>query len=178
MHLKNSTPESSFEDLSLNNPRFNESSQPRTAGAFVFTPLTVEPGNFPLFQNVWTIRHVLDEKSPLLKPKIRTAIKDHQGSWTADMCSNPQAVQNCIQFEKILVSFSGTSQLNASSVYSQKVYSSEDLFVGYDFENMLIIKPFGNVGVDEGKVSMIREQSHKIKGHERGSGTLQKTHKE
>jgi len=170
--FKMSTSEGSF-DAAQQSPspsHAKEYSHTRTAGAFVFTPLTVEPGNYPLFQNVWTIRHVLNDSSPLLKPKTRSAIKNHHGLWPADLCSNPQAVRNCIQFGKILVSFSGTSQLNASSVYSQHVYAFEDLFVGYEFENMLVMKPSRSISVNESNLSIVRqhEQSQKIMRHHRG----------
>jgi hypothetical protein len=137
---------------------FMESSHPRTAGAFIFTPLLVEPGTFPLFTNVITIRHRLDDKSPLLQPKTRSVIKRFHGSWPEDLCSNPEAVKKCIRFEKILVSFSGISQLNASSVYAQKVYTRDDLLVGVEFENLMVMKPFGCFVMDEKKVSNTQEQ--------------------
>ena len=150
--------ENSLSGQSPSRSRVHESSRPR-ASAFVFTPLKVEPNNYPLFQNVWTIRHVLDEKSPLLNPKIRNSIKKHPGYWSEDKCSSPEEVRHHIQFEKILVSFSGISQLNASPVYAQTVYDFKNLHVGYEFENMLV-KQWGNLAVEvkDDKVSAIKEQ--------------------
>ena len=124
----------------------------------IFAKLNVESLEHPFFKRVWNVRHVLDITSPLLKPEAKELIRINKGHWPEEL-NNATAVRASIYFDKILVSFSGTSNVDANSVYSQKVYNFEDMCVGYAFCNMLYRKPDGSIGVDHTLINDVKEQS-------------------
>ena len=101
----------------------------------------------PFFKRVWNVRHVLDATPPLLKPEARDLIRANGGHWPEEL-NNPTAVRTSIQFDQILVSFPGTSNVDANSVYSQNAYKFEDVYIGYAFCNMLFREANGSIGVD------------------------------
>ena len=124
----------------------------------IFAKLHVESSEHPFFKRVWNIRHVLDVSSPLLKPEAKDLMRANGGHWPEEL-NNAMAVRASIQFDQILVSFSGTSNVDANSVYSQNAYKFEDVCVGYAFCNMLYREPNGNIGVDQTLLNDVKEQS-------------------
>jgi hypothetical protein len=58
------------------------------------------------------------------------------GYWPRELNSY-DGVRAAVSFEQILVSMTGTSNADANTVYSQKVYDFADVSVGYRFANML-----------------------------------------
>merc|ERR1712238_276018 len=68
-------------------------------------------------------------------------------------------VRASINFDQILVSFSGTSNVDANSVYSQKNYGFDDVCVGYSFCNMLFHHKNGSIGVDHRLLNDVKEQT-------------------
>jgi hypothetical protein len=124
----------------------------------IFAKLNVESLEHPFFKRVWNIRHVLDVTSPLLKPEAKELIRINKGHWPEEL-NNATAVRASIYFDRVLVSFSGTSNVDANSVYSQKAYKFEDVCVGYAFCNMLFRESDGSIGVDHNLLNDVKEQS-------------------
>lgn len=124
----------------------------------IFAKLNMESLEHPFFKRVWNVRHVLDLTSPLLKQEAKELIRINNGHWPKEL-NNATAVRASIHFDQILVSFSGTSNVDANSVYSQKAYNFDDVCVGYAFCNMLYREPNGCIGVDQNLLSDVKEQT-------------------
>jgi len=123
----------------------------------VFAKLVVESMEHPFFNRVWTIRHVLDESSPILKQEAKELIRLNNGHWPEDL-NTAIGVRASINFTAILVSFSGTSNVDANSVYSQHAYTPMDIYIGYSFCNMLFRASDGSLGVDPRMLNVWEEQ--------------------
>jgi hypothetical protein len=124
----------------------------------IFSKLEVESPDHPFFKRAWTVCHKLDEYSPLLKTSTREAIKNHGGFWPPEL-NTADGVRSSIQFDQILVSFSGTSNADANSVYAQKVYEFVDMNVGYRFANLLYRDAHdGSLHVDARLINDVLEQ--------------------
>jgi hypothetical protein len=91
----------------------------------IFAKLELETPEHPFFKRVWTACHTLNAASPLLSTQIRRRIRENNGFWPSDL-NHYNHVRACIHFDQILVSLSGTSNADANSVYSQKVYDYVD----------------------------------------------------
>lgn len=123
----------------------------------IFAKLDFESQEHPFFKRLWLARHVIDHHSPLLKQEVKELVRIHGGHWPAEL-NNPEAVRASIHFDQILVSLSGTSNVDANSVYAQKVYDYVDLCVGFRFCNMLYRETDGSVGVDGTLLNDVTEQ--------------------
>lgn len=125
----------------------------------IFSKLEVESPDHPFFKRAWTACHKLDKYSPLLKTSAREAIKNNGGFWPPEL-NTAEGVRSSIQFDQILVSFSGTSNADANSVYAQKVYDFVDVNVGYRFANLLYRDLHdGSVHVDSRLINDVVEQA-------------------
>jgi len=124
----------------------------------IFAKLNVESMEHPFLKRVWTVRHVLDVTSPLVKPEVKELIRINKGHWPEEV-NSANAVRASIHFDQVLVSFSGTSNVDANSVYSQKAYTLNDINVGYAFCNMLFREKNGSIGVDHSLLNDVKEQS-------------------
>eukprot|EP00550_Attheya_septentrionalis_P012809 CAMPEP_0198306190 /NCGR_PEP_ID=MMETSP1449-20131203/58291_1 /TAXON_ID=420275 /ORGANISM="Attheya septentrionalis, Strain CCMP2084" /LENGTH=558 /DNA_ID=CAMNT_0044008739 /DNA_START=45 /DNA_END=1721 /DNA_ORIENTATION=+ len=125
----------------------------------LFCKLHVHAPDHPFFKRMWTIKHTLDGTSPLLTNKARKMLRQNKGcGWPEDL-NNYNAVRESIQFNKILVFMSGTSNASASSVYAQTTYGSIDLNVGYKFANALYRTEQGRIRVDTTLVNDVLEQN-------------------
>jgi hypothetical protein len=125
----------------------------------IFAKLEIETTDHPFFKRVWFVRHRLDVESPLLRNLARTMIKRNGGFWPSELNSY-QGVRAAVHFDKILVSMSGTSNADANSVYSQKVYELEDVLVGYRFVNQLYRDAVdGSLVVDTTLINDVMEQA-------------------
>ena len=102
----------------------------------IFSKLELESPDHPFFKRVWMVRHVIDQDSPLLRNHARQMVKANGGFWPQQL-NSAEAVRAAIHFDQILVSFSGTSNADANSVYSQKVYDYVDMNIGYRFVNQM-----------------------------------------
>eukprot|EP00544_Gedaniella_sp_CCMP2646_P003330 CAMPEP_0202510394 /NCGR_PEP_ID=MMETSP1361-20130828/53271_1 /ASSEMBLY_ACC=CAM_ASM_000849 /TAXON_ID=210615 /ORGANISM="Staurosira complex sp., Strain CCMP2646" /LENGTH=726 /DNA_ID=CAMNT_0049144655 /DNA_START=114 /DNA_END=2294 /DNA_ORIENTATION=+ len=124
----------------------------------IFAKLELETPEHPFFKRVWTARHTLNAKSPLLSTQIRRRIRENNGFWPSDL-NHYNHVRACIHFDQILVSLSGTSNADANSVYSQKVYDYVDVNVGYRFANVIYRDTGdGSLGVDHTIINDVLEQ--------------------
>lgn len=113
----------------------------------IFAKLDMDSFEHPFFKRVWLVRHVLDHHSPILKQEARELVRLHGGHWPREL-NNADGVRASIHFDQILVSLSGTSNVDSNSVYAQNVYDFCDLCVGYRFVNALFRDSDGSIGVD------------------------------
>ena len=102
----------------------------------IFSKLEVETPDHPFFKRMWTVRHKLDEFSPLLRSQARKMVQRNKGYWPQEL-NSAIGIRNAICFDQILVSMSGTSNADANSVYAQKAYTFQDVYIGYRFVNTL-----------------------------------------
>jgi len=99
----------------------DEDPSARLVTKHIFSKMLIEASDHPFFKRVWLARHVLDEHSPILKPKVRRLIRRNGGGWP-DRLNNYQSVRDSLRFNQILVSLNGVSNVSASDVYAQKIY--------------------------------------------------------
>ena len=102
----------------------------------IFSPFFVETPSHPFFKRVWIVRHRLDATSPFLKAKTKRLIAKNHGRWPRQL-NTWKKIKESIQFSQILCSFSGTSNSTGNSVFNQKMYTPEDMVVGYTFARIL-----------------------------------------
>ena len=135
----------------------DEDPSARLVSKRIFCKMPIEASDHPFFKRVWLARHVLDETSPILKPKARRQIRRNGGSWPDELCTW-NAIRNSLQFNQILVSLNGVSNVSASDVYAQKIYDFVDINVGYQFVNILYKDTNGTLKVDTDLINDVREQ--------------------
>lgn len=117
-----------------------------------------ESQEHPFFKRVWMIRHTLDERSPLLNIHARQMVQQSGGFWPNEL-NSAEGVRNSLQFDQLLVSFSGMSNADANTVYAQHIYDSIDVLVGYQFVNMLYNNPSdGALRIDPNLISDVKQQ--------------------
>ncbi len=124
----------------------------------ILSKMHLESTDHPYFQRVWLARHILDEHSPLLTPRVRRLIKRNHGNWPEELDSF-EGVRNSLKFNQIIVSFQGVCNVTATTCYSQKIYDHNDINVGYQFADMLMSGDDGEVLVDIDKLNHVREQN-------------------
>jgi len=98
----------------------------------IYYPLTLEPSDHPYFRRAWYIRHTLNAKSPLLKLTVREKIRENKG-WDPDLCRYEDILASLVEFHRLRITFKGTSAVSNKVVYAQKLYTMEDVFVGWQF---------------------------------------------
>ena len=114
----------------------NESSH-GTIKRRAFSALTVTPDTHPYFSSgIWYFRHILDHASPLLKSSVTKRIVELRG-WPADLDS-PGKIRGCFKetVEEIVITFKGTSNLTANTVFLNQTYLLSDIYIGWKFAGM------------------------------------------
>jgi hypothetical protein len=86
----------------------------------IFSKMEIEASEHPFFRRVWVARHILDADSPILKRKVRRQIRRNGGTWPEKL-NNACAIRESLQFNQILVSLTGVSNISACDVYAQKI---------------------------------------------------------
>ena len=124
----------------------------------IFATLDLDHSEHPFFKRLWTFRHIIDAKSPLLKSAARQRIMENGGTWPTEW-NDAQSVRNAIRFNQIVASFTGVSNINAADVYKQKVYDFVDLVCGYQFVNPMYKSPSGKLKVDLELMNDVVEQN-------------------
>jgi len=148
----------SFENSEPTHVSFEEDPTGHLVPHRIFSRLEVETENHPFLKRIWTVRHILDANSPLLTTAAREIVTSCGGLWPKDI-TNAKYVRQAIQFDQLLVSFSGTSNADANTVYAQKIYDYDALNVGYRFVNMLYRdRMTGRVTVDTSLMNDVVEQ--------------------
>jgi len=135
----------------------DEDPSSRLVNKRIFSKMTIESCEHPFFKRVWIGRHVLDEDSPIVRPRVKRLIRKNHGYWP-ERFNNYTAVRESLLFNQILVSLNGVSNLSASAVYAQKIYDFVDMNVGYQFVNMLYKDVEGTLKVDTDLINDVRQQ--------------------
>jgi len=142
-----------------NQQTIEEDPSARLVGKRIFSKMHIEASEHPFFKRVWLACHVLDGSSPLLTQKTRKAIRRNGGFWPPHLNSY-EAVRNSLDFNQILVSLNGVSNVSAADVYAQKIYDVVDVNVGYHFVNLLYRDAKdGGLKVDTTLINDVREQN-------------------
>jgi len=136
----------------------DEDPSARLVSKHIFSKMMIEASDHPFFKRVWLARHVLDEQSPILKPRVRKQIRRNGGDWPEKL-NNYSAIRDSLQFNQILVSLNGVSNVSASDVYAQKIYDFVDINIGYQFVNILYRDADGTLGLDTDLINDVREQN-------------------
>jgi hypothetical protein len=144
--------------MSRRNQTMDEDPSARLVNKHIFSKMSIEASDHPFFKRVWLARHILDEYSPIVKPRVRRQIRRNGGYWP-DRLNNCADVRESLRFNQILVSLNGVSNVSASDVYSQKIYDFVDVNIGYQFVNILYKDNNGAIGVDTDLINDVREQN-------------------
>jgi len=136
----------------------DEDPSARLVSKHIFSKMMIEASDHPFFKRVWLARHVLDEHSPVLKPRVRRQIRRNGGAWP-ERLNNYTSIRDSLRFNQILVSLNGVSNVSASDVYAQKIYDFVDVNIGYQFVNILYRDGDGQLGVDVDLINDVREQT-------------------
>mmetsp|Transcript_14051 Transcript_14051/g.38819 ORF Transcript_14051/g.38819 Transcript_14051/m.38819 type:complete len:867 (+) Transcript_14051:138-2738(+) len=128
-----------------------------SAARRIFYAMEVETDSHPFFRRTWNIRHVCNENSPLLSHSVRQRIEENDGYWPPEL-NNYEAIRKAINFHEIIVSFSGTQNVSASSMYAVKKYQYVDMAVGYAFANVLAKDDDENFIVDATLLNDVKPQ--------------------
>jgi len=124
----------------------------------ILCKLECESQEHPYFRRVWMLRHKLDDNSPLLRAHARMMVKLNNGYWPAEL-NTAEGVRAAFHFDQLLVSFTGTSNADANSVYAQHIFDFDDVAIGYRFVNMLYRdENDGSLKVDTSLLSDVMEQ--------------------
>ena len=85
-------------------------------------------------------------------------MNENHGYWPEEL-NNYECVRESVSFSQILVSLHGTCNLSGAAVYAQKIYSSIDVSVGYQFVNILFRnRHAGMLTVDTNLINDVKEQ--------------------
>lgn len=115
----------------------------------------------PFFGRVWHGVHILDGSSPLLTNTAKEKIKANGGSWPNEWVEQPQKVRRKLDFDSLVITVSGISNVSASAVHAYKRYKFEDVIIGFDFAPLVYEEEDENAGkleVDLGLINDVREQ--------------------
>jgi hypothetical protein len=128
----------------------------------IYSRVELENDSHPFFRRVWTLRHRIDQNSPLLDNIahgiLRQFLSNGGEGWPPELNSYKKLREH-VKFEDISVTLSGTDNITGSSVYGCTGYTSGDMVIGYRFANALVKeKSTGHVGVDLGLISDVLEQ--------------------
>lgn len=117
---------------------FRTSDEPRQSviPRTILTKLECESLDHPFFKRVFTIRHRLDEYSPLLKVGPKLMVQANNGYWPHEL-NDAKSVRDAIQFDELIIRMTGLSNADANTVFSHTVFDFNDLRVGYQFTHML-----------------------------------------
>jgi hypothetical protein len=124
----------------------------------IFSKMLIEASEHPFFKRVWLVRHILDENSPILKPSVRRRIWRNGGYWPEKL-NSCYGIRSSLQFNQILVSLNGVSNVSAANVYSQKIYDAVDVTIGFRFVNIMYTDSEGELKVDTDLINDVREQN-------------------
>mmetsp|Transcript_23790 Transcript_23790/g.35371 ORF Transcript_23790/g.35371 Transcript_23790/m.35371 type:complete len:522 (+) Transcript_23790:295-1860(+) len=123
----------------------------------VFAKILMDPVHHPFFKTTWRVVHTLNAESPLLTKSARKRVMECGGYWPADM-NNVVAVEQSIDFDQFLISFSGLSKATGCDVYKHHTYKKRDVKVGYQFKSILTANRDGSIGVEENDINEIKVQ--------------------
>jgi len=123
----------------------------------------------PFFGRVWHGVHILDGDSPLLNSSTKEKITEYGGSWPESWLLEPEKIRRKLDFQSLVVTVSGISNISACTVHAYKRYKFQDVIIGFDFAPLVYEnKELSKLEVDVGLTHDVREQ-HKGSGEDRKS---------
>jgi hypothetical protein len=99
----------------------NTTSKQTTMSHQQYYKINVESPEHPFFKRVWMVRHILDGHSPIVKHRVKMAIKRNNGCWPYNRFNTYTDIIDSLHFNHIIVSLNGVSNVSASTVYAQKI---------------------------------------------------------
>jgi len=112
----------------------------------------------PFFSRVWHGVHILDGTSPLLKESAKKKIRENGGSWPSEWFK-PKVIHDKLDFEDLVVTVAGISNISAVTVHSYKRYKKGDVLIGFNFAPLVFQnKSTGMLEVDLSLAHDVREQ--------------------
>ncbi|KAL7512346.1 hypothetical protein ACHAXN_009417, partial [Cyclotella atomus] len=112
----------------------------------------------PFFSRVWHGVHILDANSPLLTDKAKRRIKENDGSWPSEWFE-PQIIREQLQFNDLVVTVAGISNVSALTVHGYKRYKIGDVLIGFNFAPLVFRDhDTGQFEVDLSLCHDVREQ--------------------
>lgn len=103
----------------------------------IFSNLEVAEPQHPLFKRTWVGKHILNKDSPLLKEKVKQKLRINDDKWPDDLY-NTIGIQDSLEFNQIIVSITGVSNVSGSDVYAHNIYDRNDVVIGFEFVDLLI----------------------------------------
>lgn len=79
----------------------------------------------------------LDATSPLLMKSVRKKITKNNGYWP-EALHTEEGISKSIEFDNLLISFTGQSKITGAKVYHQQLYTKENLEIGSEFNSVLV----------------------------------------
>mmetsp|Transcript_31237 Transcript_31237/g.36444 ORF Transcript_31237/g.36444 Transcript_31237/m.36444 type:complete len:493 (+) Transcript_31237:112-1590(+) len=131
----------------------------------LFINMELTNGDHPFFRRCWTATHIIDDKSPLIRKKMRERIRKNHGFWPKK-CNKAEDIKRQLIFKQIIVNFTGVSKRTSAQVHAQRVYDACDVIVGYQFVNVLHKTEDDVVEVHDGYLNVITGQNGNDKGEE------------
>ncbi len=114
----------------------------------------------PFFSRVWHGVHILDATSPLLTDKARQLIVANNGSWPSSWFEHPHVIQEKLDFEDLILTVAGVSNVSAVTVHAYKRYKIGDVLIGYNFAPLVFRdRKSGMLEVDLALANDVREQN-------------------
>jgi hypothetical protein len=114
----------------------------------------------PFFSRVWHGVHILDASSPLLTDKARQTIQANNGSWPSSWFEHPTIIQEKLDFEDLILTVAGVSNVSAVTVHAYKRYKIGDVLIGYNFAPLVFRdRKTGILDCDLALANDVREQS-------------------
>mmetsp|Transcript_35434 Transcript_35434/g.60199 ORF Transcript_35434/g.60199 Transcript_35434/m.60199 type:complete len:565 (-) Transcript_35434:225-1919(-) len=113
----------------------------------------------PFFGRVWHGVHILDETSPLLTNTAKQKIGEHGGKWPDKWLKTPENIRRKLEFESLVVTVAGVSNVSASTVHAYKRYKFQDVIIGFDFAPLVYENEHtGRLEVNLALTNDVREQ--------------------
>jgi hypothetical protein len=114
----------------------------------------------PFFSRVWHGVHILDSTSPLLTDKARHQIASNNNSWPSTWFEHPHLIQEKLDFEDLILTVAGVSNVSAVTVHAYKRYKIGDVLVGYNFAPLVFRdRETGMLEVDLALANDVQEQN-------------------
>ena len=124
-----------------------------------YRPLELQCSVVPIFKRVWILQHVLNEDSPLLRWKVKAAIKK-EGGWPKSYNTTQRIRRLIRKFDELHVIFQAVSH-SGIKAYKHKTYLAEDLVVGYRFADMSYLSmKKRQINIDRCLINDITEQNY------------------
>mmetsp|Transcript_8269 Transcript_8269/g.15478 ORF Transcript_8269/g.15478 Transcript_8269/m.15478 type:complete len:546 (-) Transcript_8269:135-1772(-) len=119
----------------------------------------------PFFGRVWHGVHILDTDSPLLTNSAKERIRgEFNGSWPEEWLVKPEKIRRKLDFQSLVITVSGISNISACTVHAYKRYKFQDVIIGFDFAPLV----YENEELNKLEVDM--SLTHDVREQHKGSG--------